>query len=437
MITIFFLLIVFLITFFDNLLLWVIIYITIFSILFILYLFRKIRVSVLIQFVFTIGLLFLSIFIKNNFFQIKEEDKSYSVAWTGVILEYLWDKKYNISQNWNKYILYSKDNIYKPWDKYFLIWKIDKINFIDYKNNFDFHFNLEFDYKKWLFMKWYKWYIYEENIVILWKEKLKKVDEIRYLFKSKILQKYENKDNAWLLMGMLIWDKSYIPEQKYEQFMDSWLVHIVAVSGGNIMMIVIFLSFALFFIPYYFRLIIIISFISFYSILCWLDSSVFRAWVMGTLSLVALFFWRKISIIRLIKYSIFVLLIINPYFLVYDIWFLLSYFALLWIILIDKSFWYIKKIKIIWKSLWEYVLPTFGASLGVFPIIMFFIWRMNLLNIFANIIVVPLVPFVMIYGFISIFLPDVFIWLEDILLSYIYKVSEFFSENGIYLLNNS
>ncbi|HCB51321.1 TPA: hypothetical protein DEP21_01945 [Patescibacteria group bacterium] len=66
------------------------------------------------------------------------------------------------------------------------------------------------------------------------------------------------------------------------------MVHLVAVSGGNIVMIVTFLMFILFFVPFYPRLVIILFVVIGYGIICGMDSSVLRAVIMGAMSLIAL-----------------------------------------------------------------------------------------------------------------------------------------------------
>ncbi len=58
------------------------------------------------------------------------------------------------------------------------------------------------------------------------------------------------------------------------------MVHIVAVSGSNILYVVLFLNIGLFFIPYYIRTGVIIIAIIFYALICGLDSSVVRAVIM-------------------------------------------------------------------------------------------------------------------------------------------------------------
>jgi len=76
--------------------------------------------------------------------------------------------------------------------------------------------------------------------------------------------------------------------------------------------------------------------------------------------------------------------------------------------------------------------------MGVFPIIIFFMGQLNLLSILGNLFVLPIVPFVMIYGFVSIFLFQLvsrhrLLTIEKFLILYIYKVSDLSSSFGLFL----
>jgi len=96
----------------------------------------------------------------------------------------------------------------------------------------------------------------------------------------------------------------------------------------------------------------------------------------------------------------------------------------------------------IWKPLLyirkNYLQPSVGATIGVFPIIIFFMGQMNLLSIIGNLFVLPIIPFVMIYGFVSVFLFQLLqrnrlLLIEKFLILYVYKVSEISSSRGLYL----
>lgn len=65
--------------------------------------------------------------------------------------------------------------------------------------------------------------------------------------------------------------------------------------------------------------------------------------------------------------------------------------------------------------------------------------KINVLGIIGNLFVLPLVPFVMIYGFVSIWIYSVLkwerlLWIEKICIQYIYYISELLSQYGLYLM---
>ena len=145
--------------------------------------------------------------------------------------------------------------------------------------------------------------------------------------------------------------------------------------------------------------------------------------------------------------SCIIMLIINPYFLAYDTGFLLSYSALIGIVYFETQIRSqdpgprsqenrIKKwLQYIYKS---YITPSIWASIGIFPVIIFFMGKINLLGIVGNLFVLPIVPFVMIYGFISVRIYQLLgwqrlFWIEKILIQYIYKISELLSTYGLYI----
>ena len=189
----------------------------------------------------------------------------------------------------------------------------------------------------------------------------------------------------------------------------------------------------------------------------------------------ALFRWREVNIRRLLSISCIIMLIINPYFLVYDTGFLLSYSALIGIVYFDTlkenkqekedkvsitpPVWSLsrkaghhtiplkkedkKLFKLGMKPLYyiykNYLSPSIWASIGIFPIIIFFMGKINILGVLGNLFVLPIVPFVMIYGFVSVWLYqylgwDWILWIEKFCIHYIYKVSDLVAQYGIYFM---
>ena len=187
----------------------------------------------------------------------------------------------------------------------------------------------------------------------------------------------------------MIGDKSALPTVDYQHFTQSGIVHIIAVSGGNLVMIVIFLNAILFFVPFYPRNALIIVGVVLFALLCGGDSSVVRALIMCLLSLLALFRGREIQIRRLLKYAFILMLIYNPFFFVYDLGFLLSFGAIIGIVIFSQGRESLmikhkqrniqkKKIRLLFNFIKNYLIPTLGATVGTLPILLFFIGESNL-----------------------------------------------------------
>ena len=382
------------------------------------------------------------------------------------------------TQDWKTYALNSEKD-YHIWDILFLSANQKDLDFsnifsLSWNAIFTKEFwNYDFNYDKWLFMKWVDGSMYEKVSIkadceekdwildcskstMQWKsphfKPLGKIDKIRSRMQNTVISIFWENKYSWLLLGLFIGDKSMIPSDNYDTFVNSWLVHIIAVSGGNIAMVLILLSFLLSFLPFYVRNGFLIVWIIFYAMICGSDASVFRAAIMWSLTLIALFRWREISIRRSMIYAFIAILIFNPFSLWYDIWFILSFGAIVWIVLFQKFSQNLiekRKEKKRWNKkeksdffdckFWkEYLVPTIWASLWTAPILIFFMNWVNLVGILLNVIIVPIIPIVTIYGFISLILSliikrSIRIRPEKLLMDIIYRLSEFWAKYAIFL----
>lgn len=425
---------------------------------------------------------------------------------TGIVSDIYSYQRFIFQDNSDREYFLNSSNNYKIWDVIRLNWYVSpgytwSKNIFDLKQqcqslsqkpNLSWLFTYEFDYPKRLMMKWFYWTIYEQNSVISTKTgaiQISFLQKIRKNLQKNIIQAYGENPQAGLILGMLVWDRSQIPPDEYDWFIDSWLVHIIAVSGWNIIMIVVFLGAVLFFLPFYVRNAVILATIILYAMICGMDSSVFRATIMWWLWMLALFWWREVNIRRAMSIAFIVMLVINPYFLAYDVWFLLSFSAIIgivyfgkWvapdlddvtnhpstieqtpplsgrisqklIILPDKGGCSVKlggfvtirvclnkifKSKFLQKITKEYITPTIWATLWVLPVMLFFMGKTNLTWIIANFLVVPIIAIVMIYGFVSTMLFQLFprefiLRPEKMLTQYIYFISDLAWNRWVYL----
>lgn len=148
-------------------------------------------------------------------------------------------------------------------------------------------------------------------------------------------------------------------------------------------------------------------FVIFYTLFCGLDSSVVRAMCMSLLTFLALWFWRKSDSLRVLALSCVFMLCINPYALLYDLWFSLSFMAVLGMLLVLR-YWhsYTRVHEISWLTrvfAW-YALPGLWVNLGVLPLLILQNGSFNLMSIFWNYIIQLLVAPIMIISWISLFL---------------------------------
>lgn len=113
--------------------------------------------------------------------------------------------------------------------------------------------------------------------------------------------------------------RGMISKEVNDAFIGSGLVHLIAVSGGNLAIIASLVALLFFWLPLYLRMMVTGFALAGYAILCGMDSSVFRALVMAVLSLIAIFAGRPTSSRRLIGLAYIIMLMINPLYLVYDL----------------------------------------------------------------------------------------------------------------------
>lgn len=303
-----------------------------------------------------------------------------------------------------------------------------------------------FDFASWQIMKGVAGSLHESNSIVLSKTPVSRINQWRSSIQSSSATTYVNDRTQWLVAGMLIGDRSMMSDDDYQLFIDSGIVHIIAVSGWNIVMLVLFLQLLLFWLPFYARIASIVPCIIVYALVCWLDASVLRATIMGSLSLIALFRGKPTMVRRSLFIAYITMLLINPLFLVYDLGFIFSFAAVIGIVYIGQWTSHIRFegnmfYRWLTRALHDYIFPSIGASMMVVPFLLFFTGKFNLTSIFANIVVVPLTPIIMIGGWVTTLLQWTIIgsrmatfigrWVE-----YIYGIANLTETYGVYIVTN-
>ena len=238
----------------------------------------------------------------------------------------------------------------------------------------------------------------------------KKIFGLKNKFES-VINKSVAEPNASFVNGILLGSRQNIPEEIKEAFNKTGTTHILAISGYNIMIIswAVLAGLVYFFrrrTAFWFSVAIVILF----TILTGASASVVRASIMGLLLLFASGYGRLYDSKNSIILAGTAMIWLNPFALVFDVGFQLSFLAVMGLLYIypflDNKF---RKVPELWK-LKELTLMTVSAQLAVVPLLIYYFHQFSALSLLANILILPFVPFAMLAGFVSgvggmIFLP--------------------------------
>jgi len=205
-----------------------------------------------------------------------------------------------------------------------------------------------------------------------------------------------NTSTASLLRGLLLADRHEMDYDIKTQFINAGVVHVLAVSGFNVGLIVLIFIFMFgrFSIPVNAALTItgLIAFL----LITGIQASVFRATVMAIVLIIAFLSNRNTNLINSLAIAALVILLVKPYEL-YSPGFQLSFAAVLSIAviypLIDK---WIDSLNIKSNSLKKLLLFTavsLSAQVGTLPLTIFYFGKVSIIALFTNLIVIPVIGF--------------------------------------------
>ena len=221
-----------------------------------------------------------------------------------------------------------------------------------------------------------------------------------------------------------------------KNFQRAGLSHIVALSGFNISIISLgLLALAPYlFIPRRFSVWLVVLIIFIFVIFTGGESSIVRAALMGSGSVIAYQLGRRSSAMMLLLVSGTCMVFLNPLILLHDIGFQLSFLATLGLLLFSNYF--EKWLKFLPEifGLRLTVSATLAATFATLPILIMYFGRISLTSILANVAVVPVVPFLMLVSFLglvlsffSVHLSAGFVLLTWVISCYIVEISGFLS----------
>lgn len=255
-----------------------------------------------------------------------------------------------------------------------------------------------------------------------------------------------------LLSGMLFGGSFREVKDLNNDFRAAGLSHLVAISGYNFSLLAFFIAslFELFYLPRRLVTIFSITLLGGFFILVGPSASAARAVVMATFVLLAKVFGRRRSTTEALVLTAAILLLINPLSLRYDAGFDLSFAATItllylapwlmeklhaWLRLADlKGKWLLWKKEKIVNAFFSNVLASTSIMITTAPILWYFFGRISLVSVLSNVLVAPVVPVIMISGYLLVILSLIYYplgsllaWFLEPLLRYVIAIANFLS----------
>ena len=221
--------------------------------------------------------------------------------------------------------------------------------------------------------------------------------------------KLKNKNSRSLTEAMLLGKRGEISEEVLQNFADSGVIHVLAVSGLHVGILLLFMNFILRPLRYFkngklIKLLVLIAGLWLFALLAGLSSSVVRAVTMFSFVALGLLLNKENSVFHSLITSALILLLVNPFYL-FDVGFQMSYlavFAIVWIQPMLYAFW--KPKFLIFDYFWKLMTVSLAAQIGVLPISLLYFHQFPALFLFTNLVVIPFIGFVLVYGILVLVL---------------------------------
>ena len=211
-----------------------------------------------------------------------------------------------------------------------------------------------------------------------------------------------------IIQALLLGQRDTISTETYTDYKNAGAVHILAVSGLHIGILLLFLEFMLRPMELLpngktFKLVIIVVLLWGFAFLAGLSASVIRAVTMFSFVAYALYLNRPSNTFNILALSMFFILLVFDPMLLFHVGFQMSYaavFAIVWVYPILQKFWYPKNWLI--RRVWQLLSVSVAAQVGVLPISLYYFHQFPGLFFISNLLIVPFLGLLLGLGIIVI-----------------------------------
>ncbi|MDV7187663.1 ComEC/Rec2 family competence protein [Lutibacter sp. TH_r2] len=223
---------------------------------------------------------------------------------------------------------------------------------------------------------------------------------------SLIKNGFKNEELA-VINALLLGQRQTVSKDLLTDYSKAGAIHILAVSGLHIGIILLILSFILKPLELFkngkiFISIAIIILLWMYAVVAGLSPSVVRAVTMFSALTIGIYANKPTNIYNTLFISMFFLLLIHPFYL-FEVGFQLSYLAVFSIVWLQPKFASVWQPKIwIINKLWQLLTVSLAAQIGVAPLSIFYFNQFPGLFFVSNLVIIPFLGFLLVAGFLVI-----------------------------------
>ncbi|MGV6831269.1 MAG: ComEC/Rec2 family competence protein [bacterium] len=307
----------------------------------------------------------------------------------------------------------------------------------------------QFDYKKYLSRKHITHQVYTSYDLIVHEQREAIsirgwASRIKQIIQNKLEEYSFRKDELSIINAMLLGERNYLSSELRTSYINAGAIHILAISGLHVGIILVLFNWLLKpveLLPKGKKIKTILLLLSLWSYACiaGLSPSIIRAATMFSVFTIALNLKRKTNIYNTIVASIFILLLFNPLY-IYDVGFQLSYLAVLGIVTFEPIFSKLWKPKMkVTNVLWKTLTVSTAAQIGILPISLFYFHQFPGLFFLTNLVVIPLLGFIIALGIVVIilslvnFLPDLLVKIYGKIIQYLNEYIEWIGKKEDFL----
>ncbi len=195
---------------------------------------------------------------------------------------------------------------------------------------------------------------------------------------------------AGLIQAMLLGDEIHLDEHLLQAYADTGIVHIIAISGGNVAIFFLIISFLLWWIKdakyRWIKYIVALPLVWFYVLMAGAPPSAIRAAIMFSILAIGFSLNKQHNSLNFLLAAAFILLCAVPMWL-FSVGFQLSFIAVLSLILFYAPIYQLfTPTHIIIKNLWSTIVASLAAEILVAPVVIYYFHLFPLWFLAANVI---------------------------------------------------